>query len=148
MPRFIKKLPYFCLLFIFTLNTEQEAITPLAKIEEWITLFVHGNISVKPYLNCKNVILLMRDALEDCEYKISADFLRRDPFFYEIQPMHDLGLVPIKKDYQKKIGDACAASARLFDFLLEEAGYNQNNNYYLYGWSGLMSHTGATCALI
>jgi hypothetical protein len=139
MHTFTKSLIRFYTLFLSIFTTGQH-INCGAKKEEWITLFVHGNISVKPYLNCKNVILLMRDALEDCEYKISADFLRRDAFFYEIQPMHDLGLVPIKKEYQKKIGDACAASAQLFDFLLEEAGYNQNNNYYLYGWSGLMSH--------
>jgi len=107
--------------------------------ELWITILVHGNISIKPYLSYKNIVRLMCDAIDNTEYEFSASCIRLDPFFYEVQQMQDLGIQPIDKQSLKR-GDACAAFAQVSDLVHEYAGLAHDVQYYTFGWSGLMSH--------
>src|SRR5271154_3157882 len=62
------------------------------KDETWITVFVHGMISIRPYLTINNFIHFMTDTVEDTHYAISVDCIRQDPFFHQNQPMLGLGL--------------------------------------------------------
>jgi pimeloyl-ACP methyl ester carboxylesterase len=108
--------------------------------EVWITVLVHGNISIKPFLSYKNIRNLMFDAVDTTEYAHGADAIRTDPFFYQVQQMQDLGLLPIDKNSCKK-GDACAAFTKIFDDLVSYTQKDEENYYYTFGWSGLMSHS-------
>ena len=125
-----KLLRIFLLLIFFTSYSK----------EVWITVLVHGNISIKPFLCYKNIRNLMFDAVDKTEYAYAADCIRVDPFFYGVQQMQNLGLVPIQKESCKK-GDACAAFAQIYDEINSLSGKTEENYYYTFGWSGLMSHT-------
>ena len=81
-----KLLRIFLLLIFFTSYSK----------EVWITVLVHGNISIKPFLCYKNIRNLMFDAVDKTEYAYAADCIRVDPFFYGVQQMQNLGLVPIQ----------------------------------------------------
>ncbi len=108
--------------------------------EVWITILVHGNISIKPFLSYKNIRNLMFDAVDTTEYAHGADAIRTDRFFYQVQQMQDLGLLSINKSSCKK-GDACAAFTKIFDDLITYTKKDEENYYYTFGWSGLMSHS-------
>ena len=108
--------------------------------DQWITILVHGNISIKPFLSYKNIRNLMFDAIDQSEYQFAADSIRLDPFFYGVQQMQPIGLLPINKQSCKK-GDACAAFTNIFDELISYTKKEEENDYYTFGWSGLMSHT-------
>ncbi len=105
----------------------------------WVTILVHGNISIQPFLSCKNIGKLMFDAVDKTEYFYAADCIRIDPFFYGVQQMQGIGLVRIEREFCKK-GDACAAFAEIYDELNAYAKKEEENSYYTFGWSGLMSH--------
>lgn len=108
---------------------------------EWVTILVHGNISVKPFLSPSHLLNFMCDTVEDTEYAYAAHEIRIDPFFYEAQQMQNVGLIRIERSERK--GDANGAFVALWD-ALAGCGYglcsSHNNSYYTYGWSGLMSH--------
>jgi hypothetical protein len=65
-----------------------------AKIDHdlWITVFVHGIMSVKPHLNTNNFIRFMQDKIQNTFYEKTVIIMRDDPFFYQNQAMGPRGL--------------------------------------------------------
>lgn len=108
--------------------------------ETWITVFVHGIMSVQPHLSLGNIIRLMNDCVENSFYSHTVYNIRTDTLFHRNQAMQGLGLLPIDKE-STYAGDASCALATLFDQVYSWTnGSNPNNNYYYtYGWSGLLS---------
>ncbi len=118
----------------------QKIIT--AEPEIWVTVFVHGIISIKPHLSLNNIIRLMYDQVENTVYATSVEMMRNDPFFYKNQPMQAPGLHKIQTE-QIPTGYASGILASLFNQVSQIAYPNKNisNMFYTYGWSGLLSPT-------
>ncbi len=109
--------------------------------EEWITIFIHGIMTVKGSVSMSNFVNFLTDNVQGTIYEKSIEILRSDPFFYNNQPMQQLGLHPIDINMLKK-GNGCNVTAHLCDhvheFIHPQAGIN---HYYSFGWSGLLSRT-------
>ncbi len=108
--------------------------------EVWITVFVHGIMSVQPHMNLETVFRLFKDEVEDSFYAHTVKTIRTDPFFHRNQAMQELGMQAIDKQ-SSYTGDASCALAILFDEVYAMKGTNkpEQNHYYTFGWSGLLS---------
>ncbi len=108
--------------------------------EVWMTVFVHGIMSIKPHLSVANFIRFMTDQVEDCVYSRTVELMRKDSIFYQNQAMQELGLKPINTTVAK--GNAPGALAVAFETMSHLAfAYDTPpiNYYYTFGWSGLLS---------
>jgi hypothetical protein len=110
--------------------------------EVWLTIFVHGIMSVQPHLSFETIFKLFHDRVENSFYAHAVKNIRTDQFFHRNQAMQEFGLQPIDKQ-SSYAGDASCALALLFDqvYGLKINQKPENNYYYTYGWSGLLSHT-------
>lgn len=105
----------------------------------WLTIFVHGIISVKPHLSVGNIIKLMRDKIADSSYARTVELIRKDPFFYQHHPMQELGLKKIDIDTVLP-GAASSAFATAFHKISNYTKESKDHHlYYTFGWSGLLS---------
>lgn len=116
----------------------------------WLTVFVHGIMSVKPHLTTNNFILFLQDRVKDTFYEKSVACMRENEFFYKNQAMGPLGLHHIDpQDLNKRNAQSTNAinstnmsssvMVSLFDHMNARAHVNQKNRYYMFGWSGLLS---------
>lgn len=105
----------------------------------WVTVFVHGSFSLKPHLTVGNAINVIFDRIENSVYYRSTEINRRDRFFYKNQIMLGLGLQKIDIHHPNKEEGAriCAAS---YEKISQYAGNQPSDEYYAFGWSGLVSH--------
>jgi hypothetical protein len=105
----------------------------------WITIFVHGIVSLKYHLTLKNIILFKRDDIADSTYARAVELIRRDNYFSQFSPQQELGLKKIAMNNEEK-GSSATAFALIYDQIEEWATGNcPNNIYYTFGWSGLLS---------
>lgn len=110
-----------------------------AENEYWITVIVHGSFSLRPHLSIKNSIYMLEDMIEDTIYYRSTEICRRDPFFFKNQAMLELGFKKVDKEHPNK-EEAARLLANLCEQVAQEAGTHPCQEYYTYGWSGLVSH--------
>jgi hypothetical protein len=109
--------------------------------ETWITIFVHGIMSIKPHLNTNNFLKFMRDEVENTTYSKTVELMRQDPHFYKNQAMQGFGLKKIDLSHVAK-GCASNALSLLFNEIYALShGKSIENHCYTFGWSGLMSET-------
>lgn len=128
----IKKL-YFIIAIL-----SSSLICPTGK-DIWVTIFVHGSFSLKPHLNISNIMKMLNDSIEESLYYRSTEINRRDPFFYKNQAMGELGLHKIDITNPTTIL-ASPTVALAYEAISHTAGYPISNQYYTFGWSGLVSH--------
>lgn len=108
------------------------------KNEVWVTVFVHGIMSIKPHLSMENFFNLLNDTVEETSYAKTVELMRNDPFFYKNQAMQGFGLQKVEVDYAK--GNASGALVHLFNQVRSHCNIpDEHNHYYTYGWSGLLS---------
>jgi hypothetical protein len=119
-------------------NLEQSLQVDNDAKTEWITILVHGIISIKPHLNVSNVVKFVRDKIANTTYARSIEQTRRDPYFYQHHPMQDLGLHKIDLSKNEK-GATASACAQLFEMINGHLKAPTKNSYYTFGWSGLLS---------
>lgn len=109
-----------------------------SKQEDWITIFVHGIVSMEGKLPINEIIDMFRDNLENTKYSKRVKINRLSKFNCMSQPKQGLGLLPIDGS------TASYSSATLFADLYDEINSiyypHQNNSYYTFGWSGLLSY--------
>lgn len=106
-----------------------------------LTIFVHGIITIQPFVSLSNLIRFKIDRIKNTIYADAAEYIRKDPFFYQHHAMQPLGLQEINLNIVER-GKAATAFARAFDRIAHAAGYAQEKNiYYTYGWSGYLSKT-------
>ena len=105
----------------------------------WITVFVHGSFSLKPHLNIQNIVKMLNDSIEESVYYRSTEINRRDPFFYKNQAIGELGLhkIDIKKPTCLQASPTVAIA---YETISQLAGYPASDQYYTFGWSGLVSN--------
>lgn len=103
----------------------------------WMTVFIHG--IVRPPLTLSTLFSILRDELHGTTYARTAAIIRRNPFFYQTQPMQDLGLIPIT-NHTRDLGAGAWPFMMLFKNIAEKVGFGTPQDiYYTYGWSGLLS---------
>jgi len=122
-------------------NTAIPAVA-IEQPEVWVTVFIHGIMSIKPHLSLNNIIRLMHDQVENTVYATCVEMMRNDPFFYKNQPMQAPGLHRISTENIMP-GYASGILATLFNEVSQTAYATKNvsNLFYTYGWSGLLSPT-------
>lgn len=108
--------------------------------EIWITIFVHGIMSIKPHLSLGNIVRFVCDEVHDTVYSRTVEYMRKDPFFERNQAMLGFGLQRIDADKIEK-GYAPGAFAHLYDQMLNwySPADKIPNQYYTFGWAGLLS---------
>ena len=107
--------------------------------EVWITVFVHGIMSIKSHLTLSSFFRFMQDQMHDTIYAKTVDLLRQNPFFYQNQPMQAYGLHRVQLQENNQ-GNSSYAMGWLMDIFQQETGCtNITNYYYTFGWSGLLS---------
>jgi hypothetical protein len=133
------------LIFLFpllALGSETITKRPLCSVdnEVYLNIFVHGIINIKPHLSLSNLIRFMRDQITNSVYAYAVEIMRKDPFFYQFYAMEDLGLHKIDTDHLQE-GYASGAFALSFDAFstLNAPNPHQENFFYTFGWSGLLS---------
>lgn len=109
--------------------------------ETWITVFVHGVMSIKPHLSITNFVRFMTDNIRNTTYEETVRLMRQDTHFRKNQAMGKIGLHKIKIN-DPKPGNGSAATARLYQDMTVFANSTKktDNHYYTFGWSGLFSH--------
>lgn len=110
------------------------------KTETWLTVFVHGIMSIKPHLSAANFLRFMTDDVHQTVYARTVELMREDPVFFQNQPMQQIGL--IKLDPQKPSSrNASNTLAMVFESMNSLANPNPptDNHYYTFGWTGLLS---------
>lgn len=107
--------------------------------EKWITVFIHGSFSLRPHLGIRNIFKMLYDTVEESIYYRSTEINRRDPFFYKNQAMAGLGLHKINI-YDLHKNAAAPVLAAAFEEISLLAGYPKTDEYYAFGWSGLVSN--------
>ena len=129
------------LFFNFSLSADlkQIPVQEPIKQEVWLTVFVHGIMSIKPHITVSNFMRFLADNVKDSVYYHTVQLMRDDPFFHQNQAMQGRGLQPMDstKSYP---GAASSFIAQVFDFMYGHIYKNPPKNYYYtYGWSGLLS---------
>lgn len=110
--------------------------------ETWITVFVHGIMSVKPHFSCGNCIRFILDRVQNTTYARTVEIMRQDPIFYQNQAMQEVGFKKIATSTVQK-NNASSALAAVFESVSQSINPDKrlSDHYYTYGWTGLLSPT-------
>jgi len=109
--------------------------------ETWLTIFVHGIMSIRPHLTLSNFMYFMQDDIENTVYSKTVELMRQDKYFHFNQAMQGFGLQKINL-YDLSKGNATSAVASIYDKVTKFSGEpHSDNHYYTFGWSGLLSPT-------
>ncbi|MCK4265241.1 hypothetical protein KAW80_02690 [Candidatus Babeliales bacterium] len=111
--------------------------------EHWVTIFIHGNFNTG--LGMLSLTDVFKDNLNNTTYKKIIKKIRKDPFFYQEQPILQKGLVKVEPSFDvSKIKNKFGVYPILSGYkkILETIKPNKEaNHFYTYGWSGLMGQT-------
>jgi hypothetical protein len=108
--------------------------------ETWITVFVHGIMSIKPHLKASNVLKFMCDDVCNTLYSKTVELMRLDRHFFKNQAMQGFGFIKIDPTLVKRGYSPGAIADLLNDVTLwSEPEKTFDNHYYTYGWTGLLS---------
>lgn len=105
----------------------------------WVTVFIHGSFALKPHISFFNAINVIFDRIENSVYYRSTEINRRDNFFYKNQVMLGLGLHKIDIHHPNK-EQAARIIAASYEKISQYVGNAPSDEYYAFGWSGLVSH--------
>jgi len=119
-----------------TANPSTQKVSPE---DVWVTVFVHGSFSLKPHLTLGNALNVIFDRIENSVYYRSTEINRRDKFFYKNQVMMGLGLEKIDIHHPNK-EEASRIAAASYEKISQYVGNSPTDEYYAFGWSGLVSH--------
>ena len=107
----------------------------------WVTVYIHGIISIKPHLNIENFIRFIYDDIANTHYEKTVLLMRDDPFFHQNQPMQNMGMQEININHlQRGAGARLLAHATDKIEQITQPDAPTENHYYTFGWSGLMSY--------
>lgn len=109
--------------------------------ETWMTVFIHGSFATT--LGLISVFNVIKDKVRNTNYKKMTRLMRSDPFFYQMQPLQELGLKPLEPHFEPKsstqkyaVFPIAAAYERLSAYALRG---REKHYFYTFGWSGLIS---------
>lgn len=110
--------------------------------EPWITIFVHGSFGT--VLGLFSFFKVVNDAVDNTHYKRLTSSMRYDPYFYQLQPLREPGLFSFTPTFQPLTANetyryAMFPIASAYKHFQEYVKKNENEFYYTFGWSGLIS---------
>lgn len=105
---------------------------------QWITIFVHGIMSIQSHLSVGLICKLFCDNVLGSMYADTIHEMRNDNFFQHNQLMQQVGLHPILHIGQSA-QTAPEVLATLYDISAKSVNSSEENIYYTFGWSGLLS---------
>lgn len=105
--------------------------------ENWITVFVHGTFGLQANFSIPTFFKLLKDDIECSSYHINVEIMRKNCAYYTLQPMQERGLHRV--NFSPAAHRGPYLFSLLFNDVLKKYYNNQNNAYYTYGWSGLVS---------
>jgi len=105
--------------------------------EEWITVLVHGAVGFGANFCGRNLVLITHDQIEGSTYEKNVLKIREHPYLYTVQAIGNLGLHPVKES--KKVVNGAYAFSVLYTDLQNRFGPKENNTFYTFGWTGLIS---------
>ena len=112
------------------------------KPEHWITIFMHGSFgSILALLDAQNVL---KDNMSGTKYKKMISKMRKNPYFYQDQPMLQKGLVKVIPSFDLNTSAdktyAVYPITKAYETILNQVSPGkEKNHFYTFGWSGLMS---------
>lgn len=115
------------------------AIRAKGQEDVWMTVFVHGIMSIQAHLSIGLVFKLLCDNVAGSMYADTIRQMRDDNFFQHNQLMQQVGLHPVLR-VGKEAKTAPEVLATLYDIALHSTGMREKNLYYTFGWSGLLSN--------
>lgn len=120
-------------------NDKAPVESPTGHKQTWITIFIHGIITIKPHLSFANIIKFVRDKVADSMYAQSIEAIRKDPYYHQHHAMQGVGLEKIDLNKIER-GAGSTAFARVYQEISAlNAPEEVHNIYYTFGWSGLLS---------
>ncbi len=132
------------LIVLLSISTIQSSLCAQASGDEWITILIHGAIGLAANLSSNTVSRIKRDIVEGSSYERNVKAIRNHPYLFALQPIGKLGLHPVKK------ADVCINAASIFSELYTDMTDRylgkENNTFYTFGWSGLVSKKQRYCA--
>jgi hypothetical protein len=102
-----------------------------------LTIFIHGSVGLQANISLGNLFRLLNDNICNSTYEQTVYAIRHDPFFYQYQPIQELGLRRIDNSFNTSIG--AQLFAKLFHAFLPRSEKQIPHHYYTFGWSGLVS---------
>jgi len=125
----------------FSCALENSTQQPQKKQEAWMTVLVHGSFATT--LGLISVFNVIKDKVRKTNYKKMTRLMRNDPFFYQMQPLQELGLKPLTPtfDPQDMTHKHAAFPISAAYKVLNDIAHNEKekNHFYTFGWSGLVS---------
>ena len=107
--------------------------------EKWINILIHGSVGLMESLSFSTLSSLISDQIENSFYERNVLSIRRNKNIFANQPIEFMGLHKTRfKSYS-----TCGAYlySTLYNLISERYLPNQENVFYTYGWSGLISFT-------
>lgn len=127
------------LLLLVTFFVIHDADVQQKKTEVKMTIFVHGAVTLGPMTPVTYFNLFMSDKAPDSLYEKAIQRVRSDPFFFESQPIKEVGFHQINFD-EIKAGSAAEAFVSIFDKISKKIDKNDTlYRYYTFGWLGSFS---------
>ncbi len=126
-------------MFINKLQTK--AYHYIAPKQEWMCVFVHGTFNFP--LGMLNIYEVFQDNLDGTLYSKLIKRIRKDPFFYQEQPIQGLGLIPImptlihdNSELKFAAYPIIKAYHEVLNSVVDESAHY---SFYTFGWSGMLS---------
>lgn len=105
--------------------------------EKWLNIIIHGSVGLKSSISFSTLKALIKDQIENTFYKRNVLSIRNDPHIFLMQPIERLGLHPVIFGSYSTCGAYLYST--LYNLLSDKYFPNQENVFYTYGWSGLIS---------
>lgn len=106
--------------------------------DRWITIFLHGGGAHPLYLNLSDTFKIIHDNIERSIYERTTALLRKDPYFYQVQPQQGAGLVYANGPITFDPTNGAHLFGLMFDAISKKSGLDITQ-IYSFGWSGLLS---------
>lgn len=141
---FLLLLTVFLGIVLFNYYKKQPKTTNLASkkyAQEKITVFTHGSFG--SVIGLMNLFKVLDDNVDNTQYKKTVSKMRKNPDFYNSQPIMQKGLIKIEPSFDitttLNAHFAAYPIIKAYEQFDQENSNNINNNFYTFGWSGLLS---------
>ncbi|KKP23849.1 MAG: hypothetical protein SZ59_C0003G0073 [candidate division TM6 bacterium GW2011_GWF2_28_16] len=116
-------------------------IVPKKYTQEKITVFTHGSFG--SVIGLMNLFKVLDDNVDNTKYKKTVSKMRKNPDFYSSQTIMQKGLIKIEPTFDlastSNTHFAAYPIIKAYEQFDQENNKNINNNFYTFGWSGLLS---------
>lgn len=135
----------FFLFYLVFNNPHISTKKPIGVIERkpWMVIFIHGTFNTG--LGLLSVYNVFQDNIKGSAYAKITRKVRKDPFFYQEQPILQRGLVSLEPSFNQDTGEYKFAAHPIlsgYKAFVEKMNPGQEELYfYTFGWNGLMSQT-------